>query len=124
MMKETRSPRPVLLTGDDDTHAYAKIEGELSDRYSKCYRVGCEASAEVGIEALKRCKADSEDVALVLADQWREIVAQHYRRVARYGGEDASRVESGLGSRGDHKSAHGTNGIGPGAPCACSRAGL
>jgi hypothetical protein len=47
MMKETRSPRPVLLTGDDDAHAFAKIEGELSDRYSKCYRVGREASAEV-----------------------------------------------------------------------------
>src|SRR3954466_267450 len=124
MMKETRSPRPVLLTGDDDTHAYAKIERELSDRYSKCYRVGCEASAEVGIEALKRCKADGEDVALVLADQWREIVAQHYRRVERYGGEEASRVESGLGPCGDHEPVHGTTRIGPSLLCACSLAGL
>ena len=67
MMKEIRSPWPVLLTGDDDAPAFAKIEGELSDRYSKCYRVGREASAEVGIGALKRCKADGEDVALVLS---------------------------------------------------------
>ena len=123
-MKETRSPRPVLLAVDDDAHAFAKIEGELSDRHRQGFRVVCEGSAEVGIEALKRCKADGEDVAIVLADQWREIVTQHYRRVARYGGEDASRVESGLGSRGDHKSAHGTNRIGPCAPCAYSRAGL
>ena len=75
-------------------------------------------------KALERCKADGEDVALVLADQWMELVAQLYRRVARYGGEDASRVESGLEPRGDHKSAHGTNRSGPGAPCACLRAGL
>ena len=45
-MKETRSTRPVLLAVDDDAHAFAKIEGELSDRYSKGYRVGCEVSAE------------------------------------------------------------------------------
>jgi hypothetical protein len=74
--------------------------------------------------ALERCKAHGEDVALVLADRLIELVAQLYRRVARYGGEDASRVESGLGPRGDHKSAHGTNKIGPDALCACSRAGL
>ena len=41
-MKETRSPRPVLLTGDDDAHALAKIVGELSDRYGKGYCVGRE----------------------------------------------------------------------------------
>jgi hypothetical protein len=68
--------------------------------------------------------AHEEDIALVFADQWMELVAQPYRRVARYGGEDASRVESGLGPRGDHKSAHGTNRFGPAAPCACSREGL
>jgi len=121
-MKEIRSPRPVLLTGDDDARAFAKIEGELSDRYGKGYRVGREASAEVGIEALKRCKG--EDVALVLADQWREIVAQHYRRVARYGREDASRVESGLGPCGDHQPVYGTSRIGPSVPCSCLLTGL
>jgi hypothetical protein len=44
--------------------------------------------------ALERCKAHGEDVALVLADQWMELVAQLYRRGARYGGEDASRVKA------------------------------
>ena len=73
-----------------------------------------------GIEALEQCKAHSEDEALVLADQWMELVTQLYRRVARYGGEDASRAESGLGPRGDHKSAHETNRFGPDDSCACS----
>jgi hypothetical protein len=53
-----------------------------------------------------------------------ELVAQLYGRVARYGGEDTNRVESGSEPRGDHKSPHGTSRIGPGAPCACSRPDL
>jgi thioredoxin reductase (NADPH) len=69
-MVETRTPKPVLLAVDDDAHACAKIARELSDRYGKGYRVVCEASAEAGIEELQRCKADGEDVALVLAAQW------------------------------------------------------
>jgi hypothetical protein len=95
-MVQTRSPRLVPLEVNDDAHALAKIECELSDRCDKGYRVVCETSAEVGIDALKRCEADGEDVILVLADRWMELVAQLSRRVARYGGEDASRVESGL----------------------------
>ena len=66
-MAETRSPRPVLLAVDDDAHAFAKIEGELSDRYRQGFRVVCEGSAELGIVELERCKADGEDVALVLS---------------------------------------------------------
>jgi len=69
-MVETRSPRPVLLAVDDDAHALAKIEHELSDRYGEGYRVVCVASAEMGIVELERCEAHGEDVALVLADQW------------------------------------------------------
>jgi hypothetical protein len=123
-MVETSSPRLVPLEVDDDAHALAKIERGLSDRYGRGYCVVCEAAAEVGIEALERCKAYGEDVALVLTDRWMELVAQLYPRVARFGGEDASRVESGLGPRGDHKSAHGSIQIGLCAPCACARAGL
>lgn len=123
-MAETRSPRPVLLAVDDYAHALAKIERELSDRYGKDYRVVCLASAEMGIVELERCEADGEHVALVLADRLRELVAQLYRRMAHYGREGSSRVESGLGLRGDHKSAHGTNRIGLGGPCGCVRAGL
>src|SRR4051794_39857524 len=70
MMVQTRSARPVLLAVDDDAHALAKIERELSDRYGNGYRVVCEASAEMGIVQLDRCEANGEDVALVLADQW------------------------------------------------------
>jgi hypothetical protein len=122
-MAETRSPRPVLLAVDD-AHALAKIERELSDRYGEDYRVVCLASAEMGLVELERCEADSEHVALVLADRLIEFVAQLYRRVAHLGREGSSRVESGLGLRGDHKWARGTNRIGLGAPCGCVRAGL
>jgi thioredoxin reductase (NADPH) len=62
--------RPVLLAVDDDTAAIAKIEHELSGRYGSGYRVVCVASAEAGVSILERCKANGEDVALVLADQW------------------------------------------------------
>ena len=67
-MVETHSPRPVLLVADDDAYDLSKIERELSDRYGKGYRVVCLASAEMSIVELERCKADGEDVALVLAD--------------------------------------------------------
>jgi hypothetical protein len=96
----------------------------FSDRYGKGYRAVCTASGEMGIAELERCESDGEEVALVLAGQLMELVAQLYRRVAHYGREDASRVESSLGPRGDHKSAHRTNRIGLGAPCARVRAGL
>ena len=68
-MVETHSPRPALLVADDDAYDLAKIERELSDRYGKGYRVVCLAAAEMSIVELERCKADGEDVALVLAVQ-------------------------------------------------------
>ena len=122
-MAETRSPRPVLLAVDD-AHALAKIARELSDRYGEDYRVVCLALAEMGLVELERCEADSEEVALMLADRLIELVAQLYRRVAHYGREGSSRVDGGLGLRGDHKWAHGTNRIGLGTPCGRVRAGL
>ena len=123
-MAESRSPRPVLLAVDDYAHALAKIKRELSDRYGEDYRVVCLASAEMGIVELERCEADGEQEGNVLADRLIELVAQLYRRVAHYGREGSSRVESGLGLRGGHKWAHGTNRIGLGAPCGRVRAGL
>jgi N-terminal domain of toast_rack, DUF2154 len=84
----------------------------------------CAWRREMGIVELEQCEADGEDVALVLAVRLMELVAQPYRRVAHFGREDASRVESSFGPRGDHKSAHRTNRIGLCAPCACVRAGL
>jgi hypothetical protein len=95
-MAETRSPRPVLLAVDD-AHALAKRARELSDRYGEDYRVVCLASAELGLVELERCEADSEQVALMLADRLIELVAQLYRRVAHYGREGSSRVDGGLG---------------------------
>jgi thioredoxin reductase (NADPH) len=69
-MAEALTPKPVVLAVDDDAQALARIERELCDRYDKGYRVVCNASAEEGIVELERCKADGEDVALVLADRW------------------------------------------------------
>jgi hypothetical protein len=123
-MAETRSPRPVLLTVDDAPALATEIERELSDRYGEDYRVVCGASAEMGLVELERCEADSEHDGNVLADRLIELLAQLYRRVAHYGDEDASTVESGLGLGGDHKWAHWTNRIGLGAPCGRVRAGL
>jgi thioredoxin reductase (NADPH) len=69
--EEMHTPRrPVLLAVDDDADALAKIEHELCGRYGNGYRVVCEASAEAGMSTLERCKANGEDVALMLADQW------------------------------------------------------
>ena len=39
----------------------------------------------------------------MLADRLMELVTQLYRRVAYYGCEDASRVESGSAPHDDHK---------------------
>jgi thioredoxin reductase (NADPH) len=69
-MVETRSTKPVVLAVDDDAEALAKIKRELSERYGKGYRVVCEATTKAGIAELERCKAEGEDVALVLADLW------------------------------------------------------
>jgi thioredoxin reductase (NADPH) len=69
-MVELLTPKPVILAVDDDAEALVRLERELSDRYAKGYRVVRSASAEAGIEALERCKAGGEDVALVLAGQW------------------------------------------------------
>lgn len=70
-VEETHTPRrPVLLAVDDDTDGLAKIEYELSCRYGSGYSVVCEASAQAGVSTLEWCKANGEDVALVLADQW------------------------------------------------------
>src|SRR5215213_5072439 len=55
-MVETRSPRLVPLEVDDDAHALAKKERELSDRYGKGYRVVYEASEVMLPNAVRRSK--------------------------------------------------------------------
>ena len=69
-MVETRSPKPVLLAVADNAEALARIKRELSERYGKGYRIVCRATPEASIGELERCKADGEDLAVVLADLW------------------------------------------------------
>jgi thioredoxin reductase (NADPH) len=61
--------RPVLLAVDDDPEDLERVERELGKRYGADYRVACEASAEDGMERLRKIKAGGEEVAVVLADQ-------------------------------------------------------
>jgi thioredoxin reductase (NADPH) len=69
-MVESRSPRPVLLAVNSDSEDLAKIKRELFERYGKGYRIVCHSTPEASIGELERCKADGEDVAVVLADLW------------------------------------------------------
>ena len=63
-------PGPVLLAVDDDRECLSALARELSDRYSRDYRIVCTASPEEALATLERLAEDGEDVALVLAGQW------------------------------------------------------
>lgn len=61
---------PVLLAVDDDAEALSRIERELTTRYGADYRIRCERSADDGLAAVERMRAQGDALALVLADQW------------------------------------------------------
>jgi thioredoxin reductase (NADPH) len=61
---------PVLFAVDEDERSLREVERELSDRYSRSYRVVCVASAEEALAELEALAAAGEDVALVLSAQW------------------------------------------------------
>lgn len=63
-------PGPVLVTVDDDGECLSALERELSDRYSRDYRIICTPSPEDALSTLERLAQDGEEVALVLAGQW------------------------------------------------------
>lgn len=65
-----RTPKPVLLVVDDDRDALASIGHQLRSRYGEDYRVLCEGSGEVAMDALGGLGAAGEDVAVVLSDLW------------------------------------------------------
>jgi thioredoxin reductase (NADPH) len=60
---------PVLLAVDEDARALHDVERELTDRYSRSYRVVCLPSAEDALAELEVLAAAGEDVALILAAQ-------------------------------------------------------
>ena len=63
-------PGPVLVAVDDDGECLSALERELSDRYSRDYRIICTPSPEDALSTLERLAQDGEEVALVLAGQW------------------------------------------------------
>jgi thioredoxin reductase (NADPH) len=61
---------PVLLAVDEDADSLRQIERELTDRYSRSYRVVCVSVAEEAMAKLEALAEAGEEVALVLAAQW------------------------------------------------------
>jgi thioredoxin reductase (NADPH) len=70
MIEEPDANKPVLLIVEDNPEDLERIERELRKRYGEDYRVVCESSTEAGMRRLRECEVASEDVALILADQW------------------------------------------------------
>jgi thioredoxin reductase (NADPH) len=60
---------PVLLAVDEDARSLGDVERELTDRYSRSYRIVCVSSAKEAMEELEALAIAGEDVALVLAAQ-------------------------------------------------------
>jgi thioredoxin reductase (NADPH) len=70
MIEEPDANKPVLLIVEDNPEDLERIERELRKRYGEDYRVVCESSTGAGMRRLRECEVASEDVALILADQW------------------------------------------------------
>lgn len=62
--------RPSILVVDDEPTALAAMLDALTRRFGGDYRVEPYLSARSALDAVSRHKADGEEVALVIADQW------------------------------------------------------
>jgi thioredoxin reductase (NADPH) len=62
--------RPVILVVDDDPRSLAALLDALARRYGGDYRVVSHLSPQAAIEELDRIRADGEQLALIIADQW------------------------------------------------------
>jgi len=62
--------RPTILIVDDEPTALASMLDALTRRFGGDYRVEPHLSARSALDAMSRLKADSEEIALVIADQW------------------------------------------------------
>jgi len=62
--------RPVILVVDDEPTALASMLDALTRRFGGDYRVEPHLSARSALDAVSRLKADGEEIALVIADQW------------------------------------------------------
>ena len=62
--------RPTILVVDDEPTALASMLDALTRRFGGDYRVEPHLSAPSALDAVARLKADGEEIALVIADQW------------------------------------------------------
>lgn len=62
--------RPLILVVDDEPTALASMLDALTRRFGSDYRIEPHLSAQNALDALSRHKADAEEIALVIADQW------------------------------------------------------
>jgi thioredoxin reductase (NADPH) len=62
--------RPLIVTVDDEPDALAAMLDALTRRFGGDYRIVPHLSAKAALEAIARSKADGDEIALVIADQW------------------------------------------------------
>src|SRR4051794_2094127 len=67
---EVMQVRPVILIVDDEARAVAELLDALARRFGADYRVIPHLSARAALDDIARMKADGEELALVIADQW------------------------------------------------------
>ena len=62
--------RPVIMVVDDEPAALAAMLDALTRRFGGDYRIVPHLSAPAALDAVSKIKADREEIALVIADQW------------------------------------------------------
>jgi len=62
--------RPTILVVDDEPTSLASMLDALTRRFGGDYRVEPHLSARTALDSIARHKADGEEIALVIADQW------------------------------------------------------
>jgi thioredoxin reductase (NADPH) len=62
--------RPIILIVDDDHAALARLQDALARRFGADYRIVAHVSARAALDDLEHLRAEGEELALVIADQW------------------------------------------------------
>lgn len=62
--------RPAIVVVDDEPAALASMLDALTRRFGADYRIVPHLSARAALDAISKMKADGEELALVIADQW------------------------------------------------------
>ncbi len=62
--------RPAIVIVDDEPATLAAMLDALTRRFGEDYRVVANARASAAIDAVSKMKANGEEIALIIADQW------------------------------------------------------